>query len=98
MNIDYDIFRPANLENWEASLKTFNKKLEIIESDAKIVTDQCIEALLSTEYGIKLIENIGNIKTRQCLIDHIQTKRDGIVKKFINEVEMVEHEFQVGKY
>lgn len=98
VNIDYDIFRPANLENWEASLKMFHTKLAIIEEDAKFVIDQCIEALRSTEMGIKLMENIDHINTRRCLIEHIQTKQDGIVKKFISELEMVEHEFHVGKW
>lgn len=96
MNIDYDIFRPANLENWEASLKMFNKKLATIEDDAKFVIDQCIAALRSTDMGIKLIKNVDNINTRRCLIEHIQTKQNGIIKKFISEIEMVEHEFRVG--
>lgn len=97
MNIDYDIFRPANLENWEASLKMFYKKLAIIEEDTKYVIDQCIGELRSTELGVKLLENVNNINTRGCLINHIQTKYDGIVKKFFCELEIVEHEFQVGK-
>lgn len=97
VNIDYDIFRPANLENWEASLKMFHTKLAIIEDDAKFVIDQCVEALRSTKMGVKLMQNIGHITTRRCLIDHIRTKHDGIVKKFISELEIVEHEFHVGR-
>lgn len=98
MNIDYDIFRPANLENWEASLKMFHKKLASIEDDAKFVIDQCVEGLRSTEMGIKLVQNIENINTRRCLIEHIQTKHEGIVKKFISELETVEQEFEVSKH
>lgn len=95
VNIDYDIFRPANLENWEASLKMFNQKLATIEEDAKLVIDQSIESLRSTEMGVKLIRNINNISTRRCLIDHIHTKYHGIVAKFISELDTVEREFQV---
>lgn len=75
----------------------FNKNLLIIESDAKLVIDQCIETMRSTELGIELIRNIENINTRRILIDYIQTKYDGVVKKFLSELERVEHEFQVGK-
>lgn len=75
----------------------FNQKLAIIEEDAKFEIDQCIETLRSTELGIKLIKNVDDINTRRCLIDHIQTKHEGIVKKFISELEMVEHEFEVKK-
>lgn len=45
VNIDYDIFRPANLENWEASLEYFHKHLLIAENESKDVLDGCIDSL-----------------------------------------------------
>lgn len=95
ITIDYDIFRPGNLENWEASLNLFNKKLETIEFDAKHTIDKCIPALRSTEMGIELINSIPMLNTRECLAEHMLTKYESIVQKFISEIETVEQEFRV---
>lgn len=95
INIDYDIFRPGNLENWEASLKLFGKRLQTIESDAKNLIDKCIPTLRSTEMGIELINNIERLNTRKCLVKHMLTKHDSIVHKFISEIETIEVEFRV---
>lgn len=94
VNIDYDIFRPANLENWEASLQLFAQKLETIEHDGKNIIDKCIPKLRLTEMGIELINNAKNLNTRKCLAEHMITKHDSIVQKFISEIEMVEQEFR----
>lgn len=93
INIDYDIFRPGNLENWEASLKLFNKRLQTIERDAKNLIDKCIPTLRSTEMAIELINSIENSNTRKCLVI---TQHDSIVHKFISEIETIEQEFRVG--
>lgn len=45
VNIDYDIFCPANLEYWEASLQYFRRELEIAETQSKTILDGCIENL-----------------------------------------------------
>lgn len=66
-----------------------------IENAAKHIIDRCIPALQSTELGIQLIENIQTVQTRKCLIEHMLTKHDSIIKKFIYEIEIVEKEFQV---
>lgn len=95
INIDYDIFRPGNLENWEASLKLFDKRLQKIEHDAKQLIDKCIPTLRSTEMGIELINSIEHLNTRNCLVKHMLTKHDSIVHKFISEIEMIEQEFRV---
>lgn len=92
INIDYDIFRPGNLENWEASLKLFNKRLQTIERDAKNLIDKCIPTLRSTEMAIELINSIENLNTRKCLVI---TQHDSIVHKFISEIETIEQEFRV---
>lgn len=94
VNIDYDIFRPANLENWEASLQLFAQKLETIENDGKNVIDKCIPKLRITEMGIELINSTKHLNTRKCLVEHMITKHDSIVQKFISEIEMVEQEFR----
>lgn len=95
INIDYDIFRPGNLENWEASLKLFDKMLRIIERDAKNLIDKCIPTLRSTEKGIELINSLAQLNTRKCLVTHMLTKHDSIVQKFISEIETIEQEFRV---
>lgn len=95
INIDYDIFRPGNLENWEASLKLFDKRLQTIERDAKNLIDKCIPTLRSTGMGIELINNIEHLNTRKCLVKHMLTKHDSIVHKFISEIETIEQEFRV---
>lgn len=95
VNIDYDIFQSGNLENWEASLKQFNKQLDVIEDKSKYVIDMCIPALRTTEMGIDLIKNITQIQTRQCLVDHILTKHESIIEKFITEINMVHKIFLV---
>lgn len=45
VNIDYDIFRPGNLENWQASLEYFQKHLNTVEQESKTVLDHCIQSL-----------------------------------------------------
>lgn len=37
--------------------------------------------------------HISEIKTRQSLVDHLSNKHEDIMKKFITEIGMVEHEF-----
>lgn len=97
VDIDYDIFRPSNLENWEASLKSFYKRFDKIESDAKLIIDRCIPELHSTEHGIHMLQSIDkDLYTRRILVDYMLTKFDSVIKKFLNEIEMVQLEFQVG--
>lgn len=98
INIDYDIFRPGNLENWEASLKLFDKRLQQIERDAKNLIDKCIPTMRSTEMAIELIKTIEQLNTRKCLVDHMLTKHDSIVHKFISEIETIEQEFRVWRW
>lgn len=95
INIDYDIFRPGNLENWEASLKLFDKRLQTIERDAKNLIDKCIPTMRSTAMAVELINSIEKLNTRQCLVKHMLTKHDSIVHKFISEIETIEQEFRV---
>lgn len=93
--IDYDIFRPGNLENWEASLNNFHKRLQSIEIDAKDVLDNCVPALKLSQRGIELINNIDQINTRQSLATHLQSKLVGVLEKFVAEIESVEKIFTV---
>lgn len=95
INIDYDIFRPGNLENWEASLKLFAKKLGAIEYEAKNLIDKCIPKLRSTEMGVELINSIEDWNTRESLIEHLRSKHESIVYKFISEMETADLEFRV---
>lgn len=93
--IDYNIFRPGNLENWEASLNSFNKRLQTIEIDAKDVLDKCIPALKLSEQGIVLINNIDTMNTRTALAVHMRNKRESVLEKFIAEIESVQLIFMV---
>ena len=43
--IDYDIFSPNYIDNWDATLDYFYKCLETVENEAKMVLDQCIDSL-----------------------------------------------------
>lgn len=95
MNIDYDIFQSGNLENWEASLKQFRKELDVIEDQSKYLIDTCIPALRSTEMGIDLIKNVREIQTRPCLVEHILTKHESVIQKFITEITVVDKIFTV---
>lgn len=93
--IDYNIFRPGNLENWEASLGSFHKRLETIEIDARDVIDKCIPSLKLSQQGIMLINNIDKMNTRASLAVHMQSKLESVLEKFITEIEMVEMIFMV---
>lgn len=95
LKIDYDIYRPGNLENWEASLKVFTKKLKTIEVLAQNTIDKCIPALRSTEIGVELVNNIPNLNTRTCLVEHLQQKHENITQNFLREIQAVKDEFLV---
>lgn len=89
------------MENWEASLSGFRKRLDVIETEAKEVLDQCIPCLRSAEQGIILINNIAEMKTRTSLVAHMQKKHENVLEKFVTEIETVELEFlviQIYKY
>lgn len=96
MKIDYNIFRPGNLENWEASLSGFRKHLDRVETDSKDVLDKCIPQLKSSEQGIMLINNIDKMKTRPSLVVHRQMKQMSVIEKFVAEIESVEMIFMVS--
>lgn len=96
MKIDYNIFRPGNLENWEASLSGFQKLLERVEDNSKNVLDKCIPQLKSSEQGIMFINNIDKIKTRPTLVVYMQMKQINVIEKFIVEIEYVEMVFLVS--
>lgn len=95
VNIDYDIFQLENLENWEASLKQFRQELAVIENRSKHIIDVCIPALRTTKMGIDLMKSIKEIQTRPCLVQHILTKHESIIKKFVTEISIVDKIFLV---
>lgn len=45
VNIDYNVFRPGNLENWQATLQHFHTQLLKCEQEAKEILDNCINSL-----------------------------------------------------
>lgn len=96
LNVDYDIFVPNNKDNWEASLDYFYKCMESVENEARIVLDQCIESLKSAEQGLELVGYLNTIETRDKLLKHLLSKKETIMKKFLSEVGVVEHEFLVS--
>jgi dynein heavy chain, axonemal len=96
LNIDYDIFVPNNKDNWEATLDYFYKYMENVENEARIVLDQCIDSLKSAEQGLELIAYMCTIETRDKLLRHLMSKRESVMKKFVSEVGIMEHEFLVS--
>uniref|UniRef100_A0A6E8V0M9 Dynein heavy chain 10, axonemal n=1 Tax=Anopheles coluzzii TaxID=1518534 RepID=A0A6E8V0M9_ANOCL len=90
---DYDIFVSSNLANWEATLDFFYKSVEGVEREAKVALDRCIPSLRSAELGLELIKNLDRIETRPALAKHLSSKYENIMKQFLAEVGMVEHEF-----
>ena len=50
----------------------------------------------SSDQGLALMADIKNMNTRQSLVDHISHKHDFIIKKFISQVGLMEHEFLVS--
>uniref|UniRef100_A0A182Y3M8 Dynein heavy chain tail domain-containing protein n=1 Tax=Anopheles stephensi TaxID=30069 RepID=A0A182Y3M8_ANOST len=93
ISVDYDIFASSNLANWEATLDYFHKGVEQVEHEAKVALDRCIPSLRSAELGLELIKNLDRIETRPALAKHLSSKYENIMKQFLAEVGMVEHEF-----
>ncbi|KAG5670791.1 hypothetical protein PVAND_001030 [Polypedilum vanderplanki] len=93
LSIDYNIFEPNNFDNWESTLDYFYKQMEIVENEARVVLDQCIDSLKSAEQGLELISYMGEVETREKLLNHLMSKRESVMKKFVTEVGIVEHEF-----
>ncbi|XP_058060896.1 dynein axonemal heavy chain 10 [Anopheles bellator] len=97
ISVDYDIFASSNLANWEATLDYFRKGVEQVEHDAKVALDRCIPTLRSAELGLELLKNLDRIETRPALAKHLSSKYENIMKQFLAEVGMVEHEFLKNK-
>uniref|UniRef100_A0A182NRZ8 AAA+ ATPase domain-containing protein n=1 Tax=Anopheles dirus TaxID=7168 RepID=A0A182NRZ8_9DIPT len=97
ISVDYDIFASSNLANWEATLDYFHKGVEQVEHEAKVALDRCIPSLRSAELGLELIKNLDRTETRPALAKHLSSKYENIMKQFLAEVGMVEHEFQKHK-
>ncbi|KAL7729890.1 hypothetical protein ACLKA6_014739 [Drosophila palustris] len=95
--VDYDMFLPSNWENWEYSLEQFNKRLEMLEMEAKTVIDQSINSLLSADKGIKLLTNANAIDTRKSLQEFVSTKHENLLRFFISEINNVEAVFTSNK-
>ncbi|KAH8358423.1 hypothetical protein KR093_000053 [Drosophila rubida] len=95
--VDYDMFLPSNWENWEYSLEQFNKRLEVLEMEAKTVIDQSINSLLSADKGIKLLTNANTIDTRKVLQEFVSTKHENLLRFFISEINNVEAVFTSNK-
>lgn len=83
------------MENWEASLEDFTKKLKTIEVLAQDTINRCIPALRSIEMGVELINNIQNMNTRTCLVEHFLQKHENIIQHFLRDIQAVENEFWV---
>ena len=95
LNVDYEIFVPNNKDNWEATLDYFYKCLDTVENEAIVVLDQLFDSLKSAEQGLDLISFLNAIETRKTLLKHLLLKSESIMRKFVTEVGVVEHEFMV---
>ncbi|XP_037827971.1 dynein heavy chain 10, axonemal-like, partial [Lucilia sericata] len=96
-SVDYDIFRPGNWENWEHTLSTFNKRLDSVESEAKLVIERSITMLRSSELGLSLIRDVKHLDTRQALTEFISTKHENLLRFFVTEINAVEYEYMNNK-
>ncbi|XP_055909296.1 LOW QUALITY PROTEIN: dynein axonemal heavy chain 10 [Eupeodes corollae] len=97
MRIDYDIFRPANWENWDDTFDGFNRKVMNIESEAIAVIDHCISSLRSSYLGLALINDIHEINTREILTEYISEKHENILRFFLTEINTIQNEFTRNK-
>ncbi|KAI8122976.1 axonemal, Dynein heavy chain 10 [Lucilia cuprina] len=97
ISVDYDIFQPGNWENWEHTLSTFNKRLDTVESEAKLVIERSITMLRSSELGLSLIRDVKHLDTRQALTEFISTKHENILRFFVTEINAVEYEYMNNK-
>ncbi|XP_055618804.1 dynein axonemal heavy chain 10 isoform X2 [Toxorhynchites rutilus septentrionalis] len=97
ISVDYDIFAPSNLANWEATLEYFYKGVEQVEHEARTALDQCITSLRSANLGLELIKNLDKMETRPALANHLSSKYETIMKQLLAEVEAVGHEFEKNK-
>lgn len=52
----------------------------------------------SANLGLELIKNLDQMETRPSLACHLSSKYENIMKQFLAEVGMVEHEFLVRKW
>lgn len=95
-SVDYDIFHPGNWENWEHTLGTFNKRLDAVESEAKLVIEKSITMLRSSELGLALIKDVRQLDTRPVLTEFISTKHENLLRFFISEINAVEYEYMVS--
>lgn len=59
------------------------------------MVDQCIKKLRSAEEGLTLIKEIGSMNTRPCFVDYLNANHESVMRQFISEVGVVEHEFLV---
>lgn len=96
LNIDYDIFKPGNWENWEDTLAIFHRKIENLEKDAKYIIEECISSLRSSDLGLELIKEVSEMDTRENLKEFISDKHDAILKHFIHKIDVIKNEFMVS--
>lgn len=94
--VDYDIFYPGNWENWEHTLSTFNKRLDTVEMEAKLVIEKSITMLRSSDLGLALIRDTKYLDTRPTLTDFISMKHENLLRFFVTEINTAEYEFNVS--
>lgn len=95
-DVDYDIFSPGNWENWEHTLSTFNKRLDTVESEAKLVIERSITMLRSSDLGLSLIQDVRYLDTRPALTEFIARKHENLLRFFVTEINAVEYEYMVS--
>lgn len=96
LKVDYDIFKPSNWENWEATLDYFNKKMGVVEGEAKTCIDHCISTLRSSDLGLELMNDVEQFNTSDSLSTYLTSKIEILLRFFVTEVNQVEHEFNVS--
>ncbi|XP_055373636.1 dynein axonemal heavy chain 10 [Condylostylus longicornis] len=95
--VDYDIFRPTNLADWDDTMSNFNKRVELMELEAQNVIDNCMATLHSSDKGLMFIQEVFNIDTRDVLTEHVKNKYENVSRFFLSEIAHITHEFTQNK-
>lgn len=94
---DFDIYKPACKENWEAIVESFYTEVKQLEKEAKIFIDESFKILRCSEEALEMLLKFKHIKTRSCIQEQLMTKFDVVMQQFSKEISTVEYLFNRGK-
>ncbi|KAK6624941.1 hypothetical protein RUM44_011805 [Polyplax serrata] len=94
---DFDIYKPACKDNWDAIVESFYKEVKQLEKEAKIFIDESFKILRSSEEALEMLLKFKHIKTRSSIQEQLMTKFDVVMQQFSKEISTVEYMFNRGK-